>query len=274
MKPFKREYEYFLLLCRSLNISGAAEEAGIQQAGLSKSLRSLEDELKQPLFYRTNRGLRLTPYGEIFKNLLTSTATNWELSLEKELTKFNEVAGSFKIGSHAAVANGLMGKFYPRLVEENEGLRLKLELKRSAEVTRDVVEYNLDFGVVVNPTRHEDLVITELQRDFSALWASTKEPQKRVLYYNPEMLEIVQTLKKYSRYKLVEVGDYEVIASLGRRSQGVCLLPSAVAGRSPGLHQIGRPVMEAKICLIYRHDILKSRAFQEIVRSIRQSFRL
>ena len=270
MKPFKQEYEYFLLLCKNLNISKAAEEAGIQQAGLSKSLKTLEDQIKKPLFYRTNRGLKLTAYGEIFRDVLIKSSIIWDSSLETELSKLAQISGTYRIGVHPSIAINVLFKFFPELIEEYDGLKLKLELKKSQEVTQEVIDHKCDFGIVANPIRHPDLVIVKLHKEFIACWSSHKKIEKKVLYYNPEMIEIVHTIKKYQNYKLVEINNYELIASLHSNFCGICLLPSPIAQRY-NLLQIGKHLLDVDICLIYRQDSLKTKAFSEIINRIKKS---
>lgn len=60
--------KYFLKICEESNISKAASGLFISQQGLSKSIISLENELKVPLFYRTPEGMVLTKYGEAIKD--------------------------------------------------------------------------------------------------------------------------------------------------------------------------------------------------------------
>src|SRR5579863_2298903 len=45
------------------SISGAARELGVTQPAISRQLAQLEADLRQPLFERTSRGLRLTEAG-------------------------------------------------------------------------------------------------------------------------------------------------------------------------------------------------------------------
>lgn len=59
---------HFLRICEENNISKAAQGLFITQQGLSKSIISLEHELKVPLFYRTPEGMLLTKYGEAIKD--------------------------------------------------------------------------------------------------------------------------------------------------------------------------------------------------------------
>ena len=56
--------EYFLEVCSTLSFSRAAETLYLSPQGVSKAVRSLEEELGRPLFSRTAHGLALTPYGK------------------------------------------------------------------------------------------------------------------------------------------------------------------------------------------------------------------
>ncbi|MDH4469170.1 MAG: LysR family transcriptional regulator [Bacteriovoracaceae bacterium] len=271
MRPFKQNYEYFLLLCQYLNISSAAQEAGIQQAGLSKALRALEEEFKKPLFFRTHRGLQLTSYGETFRSLLIKTMIHWDSSLENEMSKFSEVLGTFTIGIHKSVAINILANFFPSLNNDFPDLKLKLELKKSSEVTKSIIDYQMDFGIVANPIQHPDLIISKLQKEFIACWENKKNDHQKILYYNPEMIEIAQMIKKYKGHKHIEISDYEVIGSMMQKANGVCLLPNTVAERYH-LIQVGKALSQVEICLIYRYDSLKTKAFKEIARRIQSSF--
>ena len=58
----RKQLTYFLAVCRTQNIQAAANELFISHQGLSRVLKTLEEELGQPLFLRSNRGLELTDF--------------------------------------------------------------------------------------------------------------------------------------------------------------------------------------------------------------------
>ena len=58
----RKQLTYFLTVCRTQNIQAAANELFISHQGLSRVLKTLEEELGQPLFLRSNRGLELTDF--------------------------------------------------------------------------------------------------------------------------------------------------------------------------------------------------------------------
>lgn len=75
---------YFLDICKKQNISKAADDLFMTQQGLSKSIKSLENELKVNLFTRTSRGLELTEYGNLLKN-------HAEIIISAEEAAFEEI---------------------------------------------------------------------------------------------------------------------------------------------------------------------------------------
>jgi DNA-binding transcriptional LysR family regulator len=273
MNPLKKDLQYFLILCETQNISAAAEAAGIQQPGLSKSLKSLEAELDAPLFYRVHRGLKLTPLGESLKSSLFKINELWNELLDESLEKLEAIAGNFTLGVHQTIGENSLDKFYTDIVEKNRGLTLKLVFKRSPEVVEGVIQQEIDFGIVAEPFSHPDLVMKKLKTEYLGLWSAVRSPdQDSMLYYNPEMIQIAKVLKGYKGYKKVPIGCYSTIANLLLKGKGVGLLPSSVAEKHKDLQRIGKKLKTVDIILIYRFDLLKTPATQHIVKTISDAF--
>ena len=60
-----RQLETFVEVCEQMSFTKAASNLYISQQGVSKSIKTLEDELGAPLFLRTNSSISLTNYGVI-----------------------------------------------------------------------------------------------------------------------------------------------------------------------------------------------------------------
>jgi DNA-binding transcriptional LysR family regulator len=61
------ELRYFLAVAQTENVNRAAEDIHVSTGSLSKAISRLEEELKTPLFFKSGRGIKLTPEGLILK---------------------------------------------------------------------------------------------------------------------------------------------------------------------------------------------------------------
>src|SRR5688572_24421180 len=74
------EMRYFLAVAQIQNVNKAAEQINVSAGSLSKAIARLEDELQTPLFFRSGRGIRLTPQGQMLK-----TKVSQILQLEEDV---------------------------------------------------------------------------------------------------------------------------------------------------------------------------------------------
>lgn len=101
----------FLEVANSNSFLEASNKLYVSQPAISKSTSKLEEDLNVTLFYRTNKGISLTPSGEILYNYLKK-AEDLLLTCQRELTSINDIEeSSLVIGvqSHI-VRNYLMNK--------------------------------------------------------------------------------------------------------------------------------------------------------------------
>lgn len=61
------ELKYFLAVAQIENVNRAAEKINVSSGSLSKAIARLEEELQTPLFFKSGRGIRLTPEGQVLK---------------------------------------------------------------------------------------------------------------------------------------------------------------------------------------------------------------
>lgn len=267
MTPFKKEYLHFLTVCETLNFSRAAEKLDIGQAGLSKSVSRLEEDLGERLFLRKGRGLELTEFGQSLAKKIEQLRIDWQDGLAEMAASKNEIRGVIKIGAHPTVAIDRCPEFFTKLSEDFPDLELKLIFATSYQLTQMVNHNEIDIGLIINPIPYPELVVKKLKQEHMAIYASLKA-SKEVLYYNSEMQNVLKHLKKFSKFKQVPVDDYEVLAALAKSSRGYALLPSPVAERHRGLKQQGKSLQSVDLALVYRSDRPKTVSFRTVIETI------
>ena len=287
MFPSPNELLYFVEVANTRNISRAAERLGITQPTLSLAVRRLEDSFGLPLLIRSKSGVQLTKSGEKLVFQARDLLDSWEKIRSDSIKDEQTIGGMYSIGCHVSVALYSLG-FLPSLLGENPGLEIKLKHDLSRKIAERVISFNIDFGIVVNPTRHPDLVIRPLVRDEVTFWTA-KNPTKQqdlstgeaLLVCDPELTQtqvlLKQLAKKKARYsRIINTGSLEVASSLVAEGVGVGILPGKVAQRyeSFELQRLeNMPKFHDRICLVYRADAQKSVTARYIARAIERSFK-
>lgn len=255
-----QELRYFLTVAKTANVSRAAELCGISQPVLSQALRRLEDSVGTRLFLREKTGVRLTRAGQRFAEQSQDLVRQWERLTHSARASETELAARFRFGVHTSVAVYALPKFLPTLQSTHPDVHLELTHALSREIAADVIAWRLDFGLVINPPRHADLVIRELATDEVTLWVRSPARHTDTLLLEASLLQTQALLKQLARrgFKFkhhLQSSSLEVLCALTAGGVGVGMLPSRVADTSP--HKLKRfdaraPVHKDKLCLIYR----------------------
>lgn len=115
-------YRIFYTVAKNGNITKAAEELMISQPAISKSIKSLEDQLGGQLFVRTKRGVILTEEGKEFFNYIKQ-AIEYISSAENKFSELiNLESGKIKIGINTTLTKQFLlpylkefHELYPRI---------------------------------------------------------------------------------------------------------------------------------------------------------------
>lgn len=278
--PSPYDLQYFIEVAHALNISRAAERLGISQPSLSLAIKRLEDSLGAELLIRGKSGVQLTKTGQKFVAQARLILTEWENISKNALRGETQITGRFSIGCHQSVALYSLRGFLPALLATHKDLEISLSHGLSRQITDDVINFKTDFGIVVNPAQHPDLVLRTLAKDEVTLYtaAGRRNPDDGILICDPDLLQsqsLIKSLKKkgmtFSR--TLTSSSLEVIAMLTAEGVGTGILPGRVAARDKNQKLTpvtGAPKYQDTICLAYRADCQKSAASKAIIASIQQ----
>ncbi len=268
--PFRREFLGFYITAENGSILKSSQILGLQQAGLSKMIMKLEEELNQKLFTRSQKGVQLTANGQVIFDSLKNTFLFWQQNYNQNSFDRLQIMRSLKIGAHPSISALYFGSFMTPLLNQYPELQIETQFSTSLEVTRLVAELQLDLGFVVNPVKNADLIVKTLREDHVRVW-SVKNQKNKILYYNPEMFKGQSLVKKLKSYQLVSIQDYETIVSLVNAGQASGLLPSSLAEKHGLLPQSDK-LITVQLALIWQKDRNKVSAFRELSQLILNSF--
>lgn len=282
--PSPSDLGYFLEVVSASNLSRAAERLGISQPALTLAMQRLEQSFGVKLLIRGKTGVKATHAGQRLVSQARVLLHEWEKIRDSARQDHTEVSGSFTIGCHPSVALYSLPGFVPALLKRHPKLELKLSHDLSRRITEDVVSFRIDFGIVVNPVPHPDLVIQNLCRDEVTFWCAPGG-ERDVLVCDPELIQTQALLKQQARKgkpfaRTISSSNLEVVASLTASGAGVGILPSRVARQAGGSTKGSRlaplsadaPRYADQVCLVYRADAQKSRASRVISQAIVASF--
>ena len=289
MMPSPSELRYFLEVANTLNLSRAAERLGISQPALTLAIKRLEDTFGQPVLIRSKTGVRLTRSGIKLVARVRLLLEQWDKLKEEVDLEETEVRGTYSIGCHPSVALYTLEHFVPELLAANPFLEIKLFHDLSRKITEDVISCRIDFGLVINPPAHPDLIIKPLLDDEVAFWVGPKKSElqdpesgKAVLICDQDLSQ-VQSLQKQVQKMGLRFGrimtspNLEVITALVASGAGIGILPARVAMRDSALGLkplIGKlPKFQDRCCLIYRVDMHKTSASREMVKFISEKIK-
>lgn len=272
------DLRYFAEVAQVGNISRAAERLGISQPSLSTAVQRLERRFDCDLLVRGKSGVQLTREGHLLASRAKALLHEWE-TLEAAVKKqAEEPAGTYRLGCHISIALNWLPTLVPALLERWPRLELELEHDLSRRITEQVVSHELDFGLVVNPVRHPDLVVKELAHDVFTLWGRSARLAETVLY-DPELLQAQAVLRSLEQRgvrfrRKVCSSSLEVLAHLACEGAGTAILPTHLARRMrPRLRRPAGDMPEQRdtVCLVYRADVQRSAAARALSAALKDA---
>lgn len=266
------DIKYFITVSETLNITRASEIIGISQPALSYAVKRLESKLGGQLLIRLKNGIQLTKLGEEFKQRTHRLIYEWEEAQNLANSDSGLIQATYTIAVHPSVALYSLECFMPKLQIEFPELSFNFIHGLSREMTERVISWEADFGIVVNPIKHPDLVIKRLCNDEVTVFYAKHAQDK--LIYDQNLAQSQSILKKIGK-KLIFKGtinsaNLEVVAKLTSLGLGYGLLPSRVASQYNHLKKLkDAPKCIDEICLVYRPEKHKNPVSEKIIQIIR-----
>lgn len=154
-----RPLRVFVAVARCQSFTRAAEQMGLTQPGVSKSIHELERQAGSRLVERIPTGIRLTEAGAVLLGHARTILAE-ERAAEDALHALRGLGhGSLRIGASPTIAAYLLPAVVRRFSLKFPGIELHLRTARSRDVAAALIARELDIGLAEAPV-HEDERIT------------------------------------------------------------------------------------------------------------------
>lgn len=242
----QHEMKNFLTLAELLHFGRASQACNLSPSALTRSIQRIEESVGQPLFFRDNRTVTLTPAGEKFRQYAGQAIREWQSFLE-DLSSDTPIGGRISIYASVTAVYSLL----PELLESYRSCypEVNLELRTgSAEASvQQVLSGEIDLSVAALPDRQlsglEFLPLIETDLVFVGPLSHQENSKPLNLASTPLVIprsglarqRLNQWLRKQQIQATIntEVSGNEGILAMVRLGCGIGIVPELVLERSP-----------------------------------------
>ncbi|MBE2277241.1 MAG: LysR family transcriptional regulator [Rhodobacteraceae bacterium] len=161
----------FLEVAETRNFNKASSNLNVTQSTVSARIRTLEDRLKQPVFYRNATGVTLTPAGIRLREHAINIVRLWQRA-EGEASAIETFDHSIGLGTVLSVASEIFPDWIGRLRRQDPRLQIHVYADFSSYLMRQLSDGLIDVAVMYEPRPGPGIVLEELFEDEIVLAAS------------------------------------------------------------------------------------------------------
>ncbi|MEH6347164.1 MAG: LysR family transcriptional regulator [Bermanella sp.] len=169
-----RQLEVFLATAHFQNISKAADKLAMSQSAASSALKELEQQFDILLFDRVGKRLQLNEQGRLIRSraeALLEQAREVEFALMQ-----HKDAGPVKVGATLTIGNYLAVNILGELLAEQPDAEVSLTVANTEQVMSQVLNYDIDIGMIEGEVQHGDLDIIPWRDDNLCVFCAPDHP--------------------------------------------------------------------------------------------------
>ena len=163
-------YKIFYYVAKYQNFTKAARVLGNNQPNITHSMNRLESQLNCVLFIRSNRGVTLTPEGEMLYSRIASAAVQIQDAEEELSASATLEHGAICISATETALNIYLSEKLRAFHTEYPGIRLRISNHSTPQALQAVKNGEVDFAIISTPAEVEPgLKLVELKSFYEVL---------------------------------------------------------------------------------------------------------
>lgn len=291
------QLEAFVHVAAQRSFSRAAEALGLTQPSVTARIQALERDLRETLFERNGRGVRLTEVGESFLPHAQRVLKTLQDGRDAVQSVQRLEMGSLRLGAAPTISTYVLPGLLKEFRSRYPGLEVSVRTEHSEQIVRMVLADEVQVGlertisnpdVVIVPLYHDEVVlVVSAQHPFAKRGAATIEQVGRE--------PLIMFSRGSSYYALVdsalrqagvpaspamELDNMEATKKMVQQGLGIAVLPRVAVeaeverGELRQIRVRGLEMPKREIALIYRRGRPLSRAALAFVGLLEGRFRV
>ncbi|PLR97459.1 LysR family transcriptional regulator [Bacillus sp. T33-2] len=142
------EFHLLSVLAQEMNMRKAAERLFVSQPALSQRLQNIEKEWGSKLFIRSQKGLSLTPAGELVIQFVNDVIVREDKVRESINALESEVHGTLKIAVASIVGQNWLPQVLKKFVNRYPQAKISLITGWSSEILKTLYDDQVHIGII------------------------------------------------------------------------------------------------------------------------------
>ncbi|AZK47620.1 LysR family transcriptional regulator [Paenibacillus lentus] len=155
-------YRIFLHTARLGNLTKAAQQLHITQPSVSYAIKQLESRLEVKLFDRLSKGVQLTPEGSALLEYVEQSFALLQAGEQKIANLKKLSSGELRVGASGPMFKHLLLPALDHFHVRYPDVRIRLSQAKSSDIQHQLIEGQIDIGLVHLPLNDERLASNHL----------------------------------------------------------------------------------------------------------------
>ncbi|MED4203394.1 LysR family transcriptional regulator [Neobacillus mesonae] len=142
------EFQLLAVLAQEMNMRKASERLFVSQPALSQRLQTIEKEWGTKLFIRSQKGLSLTPAGELVIEFVNDVLKKEEKVRETLYSLQSGVSGTLRIAVASIVGQNWLPEVLKKYVDKYPQVKISLMTGWSSEILNCLYDDQVHIGII------------------------------------------------------------------------------------------------------------------------------
>ena len=244
-----RQLEILRAVAQTGSFTSAGQQLHLSQSAVSRQILLLEEELKEQLFLRLGRKIRITPAGTTLLGLSERMFEDLERTRASILDTQRSVSGTVRLVGGMTVCLYVFPPLLKAFRKEHPGGRGQADARRHAATDPSAAHRRADLGLLTLPIDDPNLVSVPVMREELLLVTAPTHPLARKQQVTPrdligqpfvlfeagsnsrKAIEVFFVQEQIAPKVVTETENVEIIKALVMVGMGVAIIPYQAVAR-------------------------------------------